>query len=115
MPEHPAAVALVVLAAAAEEAGSAGGAVGPEHPVADAYLGDAVTRRDDGAHVLVADHEAGLDSHPTVVDVEIGTADPGRVHANHHVIRGLELRIRTLLQAHVACRLKGHRTHGAGA
>src|SRR5437588_805736 len=47
VPERPAAVALVVVAVAAEEAHAAGDLEAAEDPVADGHVGDAVADRDD--------------------------------------------------------------------
>jgi hypothetical protein len=111
VPEHATAIALVKVAAAAEEALAAGGAIGAEHTVSLPHAGHGVARRDDCADVLVADHEAGLDRHPPVVDVEIGSADAAGLHADDRVPWVDQLGFRTLVDADLARRLEGHRSH----
>jgi hypothetical protein len=109
--EHAPVVALVVLAAAAEEAPAACCAVGPQHAVADPHLGHSVAGRDNGADVLVADHESRLDLHAAVVDVEIRAADPGCLDADDRVIVGLGSGIHSLLDPDVARRVEGDGSH----
>jgi hypothetical protein len=59
----------------------------------------------------VAEREAGLDLDPAVVDVQVGAADPGGLHAHDSVVAGEQLRLRTLLYEDLAGRLEGHRLH----
>src|SRR5262249_48938187 len=111
VPEHARVVALVVLAAAAEEATSARGPVAPEDAVADRDLGHGVADLEDGADVLVADREPGLDLDAPVGDVEGGAADPGRVDGDDRVVRREQLRIGAFLDPDLSGPLEGDRAH----
>jgi hypothetical protein len=114
VPEDPAGIALVVLAATTEEAVAAGREERAEHPVTGLDLGDRVARRNDGPDVLVPDHEPRLDRDPAVEDVEVRAADAGRLDSHHRVGGRRRLGIRPLLDADLAGSLEGHRAHGAG-
>ena len=92
--EHAALVALVEVAAAAEEALAAGRAVAAEHAVALGHLGHAVAGRDDRAHELVPEREAGLDRHAAVVDVQVRAADAGGLDAHDGVVALEQLGLR---------------------
>src|SRR5262245_56701261 len=111
MAEDPGLVALVELLAPAEEALPAGGPVGAEHPVADRHPGHLVTGRYDLADELVADHEAGLDLDPPVIDVEIRAADAARLDADDRVVRRQHLRLGDVIDLYLAGRLEGDRAH----
>ena len=100
--------------AAAEEALAAGGAVGARGPGRRRRRRDLVAGREHRADVLVADHEAGLDLDPPVVDVEVGAADSARLDPDHGVVGGDRLRIRPLLDPHLSRRLEGHCPHRRG-
>jgi hypothetical protein len=113
MAEHAALVALVVLAAATEEAVSAGRAEAAKHAVALGDLGNGVAGREHRSHELVSECEARLDLHASVVDVQVGAADAGCLDPHDRVIRGQQLGLRTLLEPHLAGRLEGHRLHFA--
>ena len=97
MSEDTARVALVVLGPPAVKAAAAGRRVGAQHPVGDRDLAHRVAGGDHRSHVLVADHEAGLDRDAAVVDVEVGAADPGRLDSNHGVVGGDRLGLRALV------------------
>ena len=112
--EDPAGVALVVLGAPAVKAAATGGGVGAQHPVGDRDLAHRVAGGDHGPHVLVADHEAGLDRDAAVVDVEVGAADPGRLDPDHDVVGGGGLGLRALVDPNLAGGLEGDRAHRAG-
>ncbi len=112
VPEDARVVALVELAALAEEALAAGGAVGAEHPVPHRHPADLVAGGDHLADVLVADHEAGLDLDPAVVDVEVGAADAARLDPDDRVVRSEQLGVGDLVDPDLARRLEGDRSHG---
>ena len=111
VPEDAAGVALLKVAAAAEEALAAGGAVGAQDAVALGDLADVVAGREHGADVLVADREAGLDRDPAVVDVQVGAADPGRLDPDHGLVGRGHLGLGLLLDPHLARGLVGDRAH----
>ena len=111
MAEHPRLVALLVDPAAAEEARAARGVEGAEHAVAHVQP-HRVALRHDGADVLVADDEPGLDLDPPVVDVEVRPADAGRIDLHHRVVGCDRLGIGALLERHAAWLLEGHGEHG---
>ena len=115
MAEDPRLVALVELLAPAEEALAAGGAVGAEDAVADRDPAHVVAGGDHLADELVADHEARLDLHPAVVDVEVGAADAARLDPDDRVVGREQLGIRDLVDPDLARRLEGDRSHDAGA
>jgi hypothetical protein len=112
--EHPALVALVEVAAAAEEAVATGGAVAAEHAVALGHLGHAVTRRHHGADELVPEREAGLDLDAPVVDVKVGPADARDFHAHHRVVALEQLGLWALLHLDLARGLESHGLHRHG-
>ena len=104
--------ALVVeLLAPAEEALAAGGAVGAEDAVADRDPAHVVAGGDHLADELVADHEARLDLHPAVVDVEVRAADPARLDADERVVGREQLGLGDLVDLDLARRLEGDRSH----
>ena len=112
--EDPAVVALVEVAALAEEALVTGGAVGAEDPVAHLDARDGVADGEDLAHVLVPDGEPGLDRDPAVIDVKVGSADAGGVDPKDGVAGILQLGIRLLVDPDLARRLEGDRSHRGG-
>ena len=69
--EYASVVALVEVPAPAEEALAARGAIAAEHAVTLREPPDLIPYRDDRAHELVPDREAGIDLDPPVVDVEV--------------------------------------------
>jgi hypothetical protein len=101
----------VVLRAPAVKAAPAGGGVRAQHPVGDRDLADRVAGGDNRPHVFVTDHEAGLDRHAAVIDVEVGAADPRRLDSNHHVVGGGELGLRSLVDPDLPGGLEGDRSH----
>ncbi len=111
--EDAAVVALVEVAAAAEEAVPAGRAVAAEHAIALGHLRDPVARRDHGADELVTEREPLLDLDTPVVDVQVGAAHAGGLHAHNGVVSLEQLRLRPLLHLHLARRLKRDRLHTA--
>ena len=111
VPEDAAVVALVEEAAGAEEAVVAGRAVGAEDAVADRDAADVVAGGDDGADVLVADREPGLDRDPPVEDVEVGAADAARLDLDDRLAGRRELRIGLLVDPDLARGLEGDRSH----
>ena len=110
--EHAGLVALVEVAAQAEEAVAAGGVEAAEDAVADADPVDALSRGDHGAHELVADHEAGLDLHPAVVDVEVRAADAGGLDGDDRVVVGQKLGLGHVVDTDLAGSLEGDGLHG---
>ena len=112
--EDAALVALVEVAATAEEAVPARRAVAAEHSVALRYLGHAVARRDYRADELVPEREARLDLHPPVVDVEVGAAHAGGLHAHNRVVALEQLGLGSVLHLNLAGRLESHGLHEAG-
>jgi hypothetical protein len=112
--EDAAVVALVEIAAAAEEAVAAGGAEAAEHAVALGHLRNAVARRHDGADELVSEREAGLDHDAPVVDVQVGTADAGCFDADDRVVALEQLGLGALLHLDLARGLKCHGLHRVG-
>ena len=61
---------------------------------------------------LVADREAALDRDAAVVDVQVGSADAGRLHADDRVVGGAQLGVRALLDRDLAGSLEGDGMHG---
>ena len=59
------------------------------------------------ADELVADHEAGLDLHAAVVDVEVRAADAGRLDLHDRVVGREQLGLGPLFDPHLAGRLEG--------
>ena len=105
--EDPRLVALVVLAAHAEEARSARGLEAAEHAIAHVDLRDRVAGGDHLADVLVPDREPGLDLHAPVVDVQVRPADAGRLDLHDRVVGCEQLGLGPVLEAHLAGRLEG--------
>ena len=68
-----------------------------------------VAGRDHLAHELVTDHEARLDLHAAVVDVQVGAADAGRLDLHDRVVGRQQLRLGPLVDAHLARLLEGDR------
>jgi hypothetical protein len=114
MAEDPAGVAFVEVAAPAEEAVTAGRAVGAEHPVADRDPPDRVAGGCDRADVLVAEREALLDRDPPVVDVEVRAANAACLDPDDRLVCRAELGLRHVVDTHLARPLKGHRSHPRG-
>jgi hypothetical protein len=95
--EDPAALAAVVVAAQASGAGRAGGVKAAEHAVADRNALDVGAGGKHRADELVPDREAGLDRDLAMEDVEVGAADPARLHPNQRVIARRQLGSRLLV------------------
>src|SRR3954470_5230693 len=112
MAEHAPLVALVEIAAATEEALTAGGEEGTEHAVAFGDARDCVTGCDHGADVLVPEGEAGLDLDSAVVEMEVGAADAGRLDPDDRLVGCRQLGIGLLVDPDLARGLKGHCAHG---
>ena len=68
-----------------------------EHPIADAHARHGVACGEHRAHELVPDHEAGLHLDAAVIDVEVGAADAGRLHAHDGVVGHQRLGLGPLL------------------
>ena len=111
VPVDPSLVALVELLAPAEEALAAGGPVGAEDAVADRDPADVVAGGDHLADELVADHEARLDLHPAVVDVEVRAADPAGLDTDNGVVRRQKLGLGNVVQLDLAGGLECDRAH----
>ena len=103
------------LAATAVEAAAACRQERPENAVARGEPPDAVAHLDDRAHILVPDHEAGLDHDASVVDVEIGAAESGRLYADDRVAHVANRRLGNFLQTHLARGLEGDGTHATNS
>ena len=110
--EGAAPLAAVVVAAQAGDTGGAGGVEAAKHAVADGDALDVGAGGEHRADELVPDREAGLDRHPTVVDVEVGAADPARLDPHHRVVGSDKLRIGLLLDPNLARSLKRDSAHG---
>jgi hypothetical protein len=101
----------VEVATTAEVALAAGRAVAAQHAVALRHLGHRVAGRQHGADELVAEREARLDLHAPVVDVQVRAADAGGLDQHDGVVALEQLRLRPLLDAHLAGGLEGDRLH----
>ena len=112
VPEDSGLVALVELLAPAEEAFAAGRPISPEDPVAGRHTRHVVARGHHLADELVADHEAGLDLDPPVVDVEVRAADAARLDPDDRVVRREQLGLGNLVDLDFPGRLEGDRSHG---
>ena len=112
--EHTTLVALVELAAAAEEALAAGRAEAAKDAVALGHPGHTIACREDGADELVAEREAGLDLDPPVVDVQVRAADAGGLDPDDGIVALEQLGLRPLLESHLARGLKSDRLHRSG-
>jgi hypothetical protein len=105
-------IALVELLALAEETLPAGGPVSAQDAVTHRDPAYVLARGDHLADELVADHEAGLDLHPSVVDVEVGAADAARLHPDDRVVRREQLGLGNLVDLDFPGRLEGDRSDG---
>ena len=108
MAEHAALIALVKVAAVAEEALTARGRVGAQHPVALGDGPDVRASRNHRAHVLVSQGEPLLDRYPSAKDVQVPAADAARLGPDDHVPGRAELGLGHLVDAHLPGRLEGH-------
>ena len=111
VPEGARFVALVKPPAPAEEAASAGRLKASQHAVAHLHRSDVRAGGGDGANVLVADREAGLDLHPAVVDVQVGAAYASGLDLDDRVGVVQELGRGDLLHEHLAGGLEGDCAH----
>jgi hypothetical protein len=111
VPEDPAVVALVEVAAGAEEALPAGRQEGAENAVALLDAAHCVARLEDRPHVLVPEREAGLDLDPPVIEVEVGAADAGRLDPHDRLVRRAHVGVGLLLYPHLFRRLECHSAH----
>jgi hypothetical protein len=112
VPEHPALLALVEVAKAAEEAAPAGRAEAAEHSVALAHLGHAVAGRSHRSNELVPERETPFDNYAAAVDVKVRATHARRLDAHHGVIVRDQLGLGPLLEPNLAGGLKRHGLHG---
>jgi hypothetical protein len=114
VPEDAAFVALVEVAAAAEEAVATRRAVAAEHAVALGDLRHAVAGRDDRPDELVAEDEPLFHRDAAVVNVQVRATHAGGFDAHDRVALLEQLGLRALLHPDLAGRLESHRLHRTG-
>jgi hypothetical protein len=108
-------IALLVGASHAEEAGPAGRVKATQHPIAGRDPGHIGAGLEHLADEFVPDREARLDLHATVVDVQIGSADPARADRDHRLVSGPQVRLGALLDADLAHVLICNGSHSASS
>src|SRR5690606_23478366 len=114
--EHPAVCTLMVEIPPAHRTGSAGHVKRPDDAVPlskTAHLGARFLHH---AHILVPDDRPGKKAgNGPVVEVQIGTANRRRLHANNRIRRLQNLRIGHCLHSYIANTVKCDRFHAVNA